>query len=1006
MRYQIIFLLLISLLVSSASGQNRRNYRPKVEKPRKEIVEAPKASLGAIVEKYVSNYEINADGTALESVETQKRCTTNSCIELFSPFKHVYNNDLQKMKVTDAYLVKADGKIIKIPASDITDRPTAQAEAAPGFSSLREVEIKFSNWEAGDAAYVKIESQTTKATLEGRYDTLEIYPALFEWKSIEVNASAPVGYKLYVDAFGLEGGKLPDENGRARWRYKRTNVPLIDIEPVGNPFPVSPRFALTTFRDPAELGSAFWEILKEKTAVTPEIQKLADEITKDAKTPAEQAAAIYDWTNRNIRYFFIVLDRSGWVPHDASQILRNGYGDCKDYTVLIHTLLKAKGIESTPVLIRSELGSWFPSVPAMDFFNHAILYIPSLKLFADATVPNTRLGLIPQTIVGRKAVLAGEKTGLIEVPKDIPADSQILSDTTMSFAENGSVKAQTRNTYVGRTEILFRPIFGESVIGKNPSTFVKLMLAYFGVEGDGRIVKVGNPHKVGEAFSVEVETGIDDYTTFIPKGKLTLPIGLNMVNIGAMEQFATTDTRATGLEVGAATMRENIIVELPATVRIAVPPKAVELSSSTGKFSLKSEIKENRLHIIREFLILKDTIEPAEYPLFRQFIKSVVDANNVEIEYAADPSLLKAKSREKKKSKPSEAKSPVDRMLEAMGGLALESSLKQAQVRSLEAKLVANQNDVESRKTLLQHYGHYQTKQTPVVEAALLQHRLWFIKNRPELGDAEIFGWWPPALSQKTQTSIRDAWLAAVEKSKDDATVRLNAIDYMMARSFNTEAEKMIGEGIATAPSNYKYPLLMTELITRQVKKDTPEAEKKVLGTKVLGYGKTALSLIKKERSMERDRDRRELLKSIASAAIAADELDLAAAFATELILDFGQSADEPDYDNVTHIGNVALGRVELRKGNIDKAKEYLLVSMRAPLRQPTNYLIKIDTRLARELYDKGVKNEVLEFLTLGLELNHLKTDPKLYEDEISAIKLWQEKIKQGVKPSFDFDNP
>ena len=199
---------------------------------------------------------------------------------------------------------------------------------------------------------------------------------------------------------------------------------------------------------------------ESKANITPEIIELANRITKDISDPRQQASAIYEWVNKNIRYLLVYLDRGGWIPHDTSQIVKNGYGDCKDYTILIKTLLKVKGIESYPVIIRSDMTDWVPDVAVPGFFNHAILYIPSIDLFADATAPNTRLGLIPQTIVGKQGFLAGEKTGVIKTPADRPGDSEVLSDVVVTYAPDGGMKAVSKNTYRGRGEILFRPMFG------------------------------------------------------------------------------------------------------------------------------------------------------------------------------------------------------------------------------------------------------------------------------------------------------------------------------------------------------------------------------------------------------------------------------------------------------------------------------------------------------------------------------------------------------------------
>jgi transglutaminase-like putative cysteine protease len=171
----------------------------------------------------------------------------------------------------------------------------------------------------------------------------------------------------------LEGGRLRDENSRARWQWRRENLKAFEIEPgMYDFFNSSPRVAATSFKNFEEFGAAYWAETKKKAVVTPAVQALAEEITKDSTDPAAQASAIYEWVNKNIRYLSVILGKGGWIPHSTTEILANRYADCKDYATILHALLKAKGIESHPVLIRSELGNWFPDVAATDYFNHAV----------------------------------------------------------------------------------------------------------------------------------------------------------------------------------------------------------------------------------------------------------------------------------------------------------------------------------------------------------------------------------------------------------------------------------------------------------------------------------------------------------------------------------------------------------------------------------------------------------------------------------------------------------
>jgi len=937
-----------------------------------------------------------------------QRCRSAFCLASLSVFKQVFNGDLQKVKVLDAYLLRSDGTQVKVPPSAITDRRTDQGEAAPSFSSLRELEVKYDGAKIGDGLYLKLEILTKRPTFDGRFDTLELFPLVYDWKLIEINVSTPIDYQVFIDAVGLEGGKLPDQNGRSIWQFRRRDVSAIELEPVMHDIAgISPRVALTTFRTPEELGAAFWDNVKRKAIVTPQVQALADEITKNKPTASQQTSAIYDWVNKNIRYLSIVLDRGGWIPHSSTEIIKNGYGDCKDYVTIIHALLKAKGIESVPVLIRSDIGDWFPSVATADYFNHVILYIPGLNVFADATAPNTRLGLVSQTIVGKRGILAGEKTGIIQVPRDNPLDNQIVSDLNIEFGENGSVKARTKNTYIGRSEIIFRPLFGESSARRYSEDFVRYLLAYFGIQGSGNIINVGNPFEVGEPFTVELDARIDNYTTFLPKGRLALPPGVNMINMAGMEQLVTTPARKTSIVVGATKVTENVTVRLPAKVIAVSTRSSVNFSNAVGSFRLLPEVKNDTVRFTRELVIAKDVIEPKDYPMFRELIRKLMESHEVEIEYTADATLLRAKSRELRSMSSGRSKdgSRYNDVAGDLGDFELSMKLTPAAIARLEKKLIADPNDVTTRLTLIRHYSFVGNRKKNTAESAHLRHRLWLIENRPEIEDMTLYGLSDPGFSQASLEALKTAWIRRVEKAKDASNVRLNAIAFLQSR-YPDAAEKPLGEAIALEPQNYKLLLLMTELKIAEIERADSTEQRATAGRQLVEHGRRALGIIKRERSEERDADRGPLLKRLCVGAIESNDLESASLFALELVLDYGQKSSDRGYDQAAHVGNITLGLVELRKNNIQKAKEYLMIAIRAPLRKDYNSLGKIDMMLAKELFERGEKATVVEYLKLCLELGNLKTYPESFAVEIAALKLWKEQILKGMKPSFDFKKP
>ena len=280
---------------------------------------------------------------------------------------------------------------------------------------------------------------------------------------MQVNVSAPQNYPLYWDNVDMEGGRLPDRDGRARWQWKTRVTQTIPLEfGATNIGDYSPRLVVSSFPDFETLGAAYWAEAGKKATVTPAIQQLADEITKDINEPHKQVRAVYEWVNKNIRYVAIMIGRGVFVPHDVSTILENRYGDCKDYVTILQSLLAAKGIESMPVLVRADDSFWFPKIPTLIFFNHVILYLPSLDVYVDATNPSTAFGLLPQTEMGKSAVLAGRKTGKVLIPEGKPDGNQMQSDVNLSVLTDGGMKATASTFFKGRIEMLFRPLFADS----------------------------------------------------------------------------------------------------------------------------------------------------------------------------------------------------------------------------------------------------------------------------------------------------------------------------------------------------------------------------------------------------------------------------------------------------------------------------------------------------------------------------------------------------------------
>ena len=99
-------------------------------------------------------------------------------------------------------------------------------------------------------------------------------------------------------------------------------------------------------------------------------------------------------------------------------------------------------------------------------------------------------------------------------------------------------------------------------------------------------------------------------------------------------------------------------------------------------------------------------------------------------------------------------------------------------------------------------------------------------------------------------------------------------------------------------------------------------------------------------------------LPRLAKAALKADAVDKASSYAHELL---GSDTTDPNYGQALHDGNMVLGVIALRQGNVPEAKGYLLESAKSKGSATLNSFGP-NMLLAKALLEKGERDVVLEY--------------------------------------------
>ncbi len=133
------------------------------------------------------------------------------------------------------------------------------------------------------------------------------------------------------------------------------------------------------------------------------------------------------------------------------------------------------------------------------------------------------------------------------------------------------------------------------------------------------------------------------------------------------------------------------------------------------------------------------------------------------------------------------------------------------------------------------------------------------------------------------------------------------------------------------------------------------------------------------------------VLGDAAKAAVEAGELKKAEKFANELLEIASRHTGEEKYGPAVHDGNMILGRLALRQGNIQEAKAYLIKAGHT-LGGGTLTSFGPNMSLAKELLERGERESVIEYLELCKTFWSYPRNP---------LEPWIQTIKAGRMPEF-----
>lgn len=557
-----------------------------------------------VVESSRHTFNLERSGRYTQTVEKTSRITNEYGADNFG--RHIFETNPSKetLKIEDAYSITPEGKKIHL-ARDWINKQHPKPDDDKTIDDTQKILVVFPQVSVGSRLYSRARLKYFKPTTPGEFGiTFSLSPQSV-WENLEVVFTAPKDLKLYTFAKGYEGGIIKTTRTHVTYRFTTQQLVAFNEETESiDEIDFSPRLVISTFPDYLAIGADYHHAAQPKARPTPEIIQQVEKLTSGLTEPRDKARALYHWVSRNIRYIANTIDDGGIVPRSASYVFRNRFGDCKDHVVLLETMLRIAGIESTGALINQGESFVLHEGPAYrNPLNHVITYIPSMDLYLDSTARFAPFGQLYSKILDKPTVLVAlNEYG--RTPKMNAVDHRVTVNVTMTLAADGSIQGSTTTDWAGAPEVSSRlaRFYAQDESMENT---VNKLLYRFNEIGRGEIqhtppLEIDKPYKVDAQFQLEP---IADLTR---PGAFAIPVGLAPGRIGIMTIYKPFAKRHFNYVCNSYIDEENYRLNLPEGLKVVSLPRDVSYADQHIRF-------ESRYTQEGQSLIVKRTLT-VDYP--------------------------------------------------------------------------------------------------------------------------------------------------------------------------------------------------------------------------------------------------------------------------------------------------------------------------------------------------------------------------------------------------------
>lgn len=379
-------------------------------------------------------------------------------------------------------------------------------------------------------------------------------------------------------------------------------------------------------------------LIREQDYITPDIEKKTKQLLAGTWTRKEKIKRLYEYVAANIDYVGIELGIWAIKPRPAPKIFKDGYGDCKDKTTLLSTMLSVAGITSYPVLIPAGKSSKVVrEIPSLAYFNHMILAAEENEdgdlIWLDPTAETCAFGDLPASDQDRWALIVNPDF----LKKQKEQQQEGMANRLYQFAKSPTIGAKENLKRVV-TELEIEKDLSAKATQKlfltgefntklrsqlkyiTPEQREQFLHEYMELDNRAKLdeIEISDLDKMGDSLKITLTWHCADYLFAIGRQfVLELPL--------VKHPYATLlseESRVHPVRIGKALTFENEVnVSLPSSFSVDAVPEDHEIDNGVGSIKLKYT-KSNRKMVMKQTVRFETpTVNTAQVAPLKELVR-------------------------------------------------------------------------------------------------------------------------------------------------------------------------------------------------------------------------------------------------------------------------------------------------------------------------------------------------------------------------------------------------